>query len=211
MTPTSRIVSAALLLLVLTACESNNALLATDTHIESRGVQIPVTFVLPAASDGSSVPLVVMAHGHGGSREEAGGFTRVASELANLGIASIRMDFPGCGESSEPFTANTLNNMLDDIRASRDFAVNHPRIDGERVGILGFSMGGRLAILASVETPYRVMTLWNAAASDGAGNMVKFLGGPDAYTRLRMVAMRDGAADFTTPWGDQQRLSYELV
>ena len=82
---------------------------------------VPAILTLPEAS--GKVPLVVMAHGHGGSKEEAGGFTAIAEALAREGIASIRMDFPGCGASAEPFTANTVSAMLADFEAARVYAV----------------------------------------------------------------------------------------
>jgi dienelactone hydrolase len=180
-----------------------------ETTIASRNAQIPITFVYPGADGFESVPLVVMAHGHGGSREEAGGFTRVAIGLARAGIASIRMDFSGCGDSTEPFTENYLANMLADIRASREFATGLPGIDANRVGILGYSMGGRLAMLSSVEQKFKAMALWNPVGTNGEEGMIPFLGGTDNYERLRDAARAEGAADFVTPWGDTQRLSWQ--
>ena len=100
-----------------------------ETTVLSRGVDIPVTFVRPIALQNESFPLVVMAHGHGGTRNEAGGYTSVARGLAARGVASIRMDFPGCGESSESFVNNNLGNMLKDIQASRDFAVAQEQVE----------------------------------------------------------------------------------
>jgi len=81
----------------------------SSTHlIASRNVQIPVTLTVPTDTS-SAMPLVVMLHGHGGTRDEAGGFTQIAEELADAGIASVRMDFAGCGESSESFRNNRLS------------------------------------------------------------------------------------------------------
>ena len=192
--------------LVCAACQADDSFVASETTIASRGVEVPATFVHPAARGSDAVPLVVMAHGHGGTREEAGGFTRVAAALAERGIASIRVDFPGCGDSKESFTANTLSNMLADIRAARDYAVRQPGIDPQRVGILGYSMGGRLALLATAEQDYDAVALWAPVALDGIGPMLDFLGGQQAYEELRAVAAADGQVVFETQWGDRQHL-----
>ena len=181
-----------------------------DTTVSSRGVAIPVTFVHPVPRQDETFPLVVMAHGHGGTRNEAGGFTRVAEGLAALGVASIRMDFPGCGDSTESFRLNTLGNMLDDIQASRDFALIQSNVDRERVGLFGFSMGGRLVLLLSAQDKsYKAIATWAPAGANGADSEVDFLGGSDAYAELRKRAVSEGFVPFTTQWGQDQELSAE--
>ncbi len=180
---------------------------SVETTVSSRGVSVPATFVHPIAEGEEKFPLVVLAHGHGGTRNEAGGFTSVAEELATRGIASIRMDFPGCGDSVESFANNNLTNMLTDVRASRDYALSQPNIDRERVGIHGFSMGGRLALMATASDPtYKVMTTWAPGASNGAGSMVEFVGGTDAYEAMKAQARTNGFVPFTTSWGQDQQL-----
>ncbi len=179
-----------------------------DTTVSSRGVAIPVTYVRPVPREDELFPLVVMAHGHGGTRNEAGGFTRVAEGLAALGVASIRMDFPGCGDSTESFQLNTLTNMLDDIQASRNFALKQSNVDRERVGLFGFSMGGRLVLmLSSQDKSYKAMATWAPAGANGADSEVDFLGGKDAYAELKARATAEGFVPFTTQWGQDQELS----
>lgn len=195
-----------LIAILCVACEPDGPFVETTTAVPSRGIQIPATYLLPETQAGERVPLVVMAHGHGGTRDEAGAFSRVAEALAANGIASIRVDFSGCGESTEPFTENFLSNMLADIQASRDFAVQHPDIDPDRVGILGYSMGGRLAMLASREGQYSVVVLWSPVASDGSESMIDYVGGQESYERLRSEAETAGVAIFRTPWGAEQHL-----
>ena len=180
---------------------------SVDKFVESRGVQVPVTWTYPMGEVGQKFPLVVMAHGHGGSRKESGSFDRVANDLAARGVATIRMDFPGCGDSTESFANNNLSNMLDDILASRDYAVSQPQIDADRVGLFGWSMGGRLVLMLSDRNDeFGAVATWAPAVTPGAGSMVEFLGGPDAYAASKATAKSDGFVPFTTRWGQEQKL-----
>ena len=183
---------------------------STDTWIESREVKIPVTLVVPADSKASPFPLVILLHGHGGTRHEAGGYTRVAQGIANHGIASIRMDFPGCGDSLESFENNNLTNMIADIQSSKAHALKSLNIDQSRLGLLGFSMGGRLALTLGTTNPdYRAIGLWAPDAEAGEANIREFLGGSDRYEQMRTIARTQGFAPFTTFWGQDQKLGYQ--
>jgi len=178
-----------------------------ETTVSSRGVAVPVTYVHPTGTGDEIFPLVVMAHGHGGTRNEAGGFTSVAEGLAAKGVATIRMDFPGCGESTESFRQNNLTNMLEDIQASRDFALQQPGVDRDRVGLLGYSMGGRMVLmLSSTDFDYKAIATWAPAGANGSDTEVDFMGGPDAYRQLKDTAVAEGFVNFTTEWGQHQQL-----
>jgi dienelactone hydrolase len=201
--------------LVLCACNAEHVAVfdfqSVDTTVSSRGVAVPVTYVQPVVAEGKSFPLVVMLHGHGGTRNEAGGYTSVAEELARRGIASVRMDFPGCGDSSESFANNNLGNMLQDIQAARDFALARGQVDHGRLGLLGYSMGGRLALLhAAAAGDYKAIAAWTPAGQNGAGSMIDFLGGQAAYDELKARAAREGFAPFTTRWGQEQMLGLQF-
>ncbi|MEM1439130.1 MAG: alpha/beta fold hydrolase [Pseudomonadota bacterium] len=179
----------------------------TDITLRSRGVDVPATIVLPTRRTGEALPLVILIHGHGGTRHEAGGFTRLAAQLADAGYASIRMDFPGCGESTEPFYNNSLSTMLQDIQTARDWATDNIGVNPDRVGLVGFSMGGRLAALYSREPGgIDTMVFWAPAVDNGAGRMVDYVGGPETWADMKTTAARDGYAPFTTFWGQDQQL-----
>ncbi len=169
---------------------------------------VPATVVMPVG-DGP-FPAVVMNHGHGGSRQENGGFDGVAEALAIRGIATIRMDFPGCGDSTEPFTENYLSNMISDSNASLAYLLDNYPIDPQRLGIMGYSMGGRIALHIGSEDdqPYKAMGLLAPSADWGQEMMVSFLGGQEAFDSLYAEAQSEkGYADFTTQWGQVQQLS----
>lgn len=211
----SRRLLIAISLLVSCACNAQHntayKFQSIDTTVSSRGVAVPVTYVHPLVAEGESFPLVIMLHGHGGTRNEAGGYTRVAEGLAAKGIASIRMDFPGCGDSTESFANNNLSNMLLDIQASREYALARPKVDQQRIGLLGYSMGGRLALLhASSEETYKAVATWTPAAQNGADSMFGFFGGPAAWADLKARAASEGAITFTTRWGQEQQLGLKF-
>jgi uncharacterized protein len=175
-----------------------------SVSIPSRGVQVPAILTVPTVE--GKAPLVVMAHGHGGSKDEAGGFTAIAEELARKGIASIRMDFPGCGQSKEPFTENNVTNMVADVEASRQFAIAASSIDTKRVGMFGYSMGGRIAILSARRATYRSLALLAPVATDGLGSMYTFMGGQSSLKALAEKAKADGHVVFKTIFGQTQDL-----
>jgi len=203
--------------MIFSACDADPAARAgagefqsIDTTILSRGVQVPVTLVIPASADEARpVPLVVMAHGHGGSRQEAGGYRQAAEALAARGIATVRMDFAGCGDSVESFANNNVTSMLIDLQVARAFAGAQPGIDDDRAGLLGYSMGGRLvALLSDIDPSYRAMAVWAPAVADGAERERESLGPPGTYESLREQAFRDGSVVYTTRWGTELELGY---
>jgi len=172
----------------------------------ARGV--PATVVVP---DGEGpFPAVVINHGHGGGRQEGGGFERLAKALADAGILSIRMDFPGSGDSTEPFTEGYLSNMISDSNASLSHLLANYPADPERLGILGYSMGGRIAltIAAGADNPYKAVGLLAPSSDPGKGLLLYFAGSEAEYERLYAEASGDkGYANYTTQWGQVQQLS----
>ena len=61
----------------------------------SDGLHLSGTLVLPDSAHQAAV----LVHGGGVTREEGGFFTRLAAGLADAGIASLRFDLRGHGES----------------------------------------------------------------------------------------------------------------
>lgn len=181
----------------------------TKVSISANGRKITAVVTMPEG-DGK-FPAVVMNHGHGGSKDEGTGFAGIARALADKGIASIRMDFPGCGESPEPFTKNCLSNMVEDSNACRDYLVGNYSVDTGRLGVLGYSMGGRITstIISQGEHGYQAAALLAGAVGDGE-KMAAGAGGavdPEQFPAVYAEAQEKGYYRITTPYGKVQDLA----
>lgn len=127
--------------------------------LSKRKTYIPATFIYPTGE--LPCPLVIAAHGFQSSRHEYGLYDEMAVRMAEQGIAVMLFDFPGNNDSEEPMTAYTLTDSLDDMESAFAYAVKHRNVDGERIGILGWSMGGCMAALFSQKHPeICAMALW---------------------------------------------------
>ena len=175
--------------------------------IEANGRTIPAVVTRPVGE--GPFPAVVLNHGHGGSKDENTGFGGIAKALAEAGIASIRMDFPGCGDSTEPFTENTLSNMIADSNAAKDYLVANYPVDADKLGILGYSMGGLIAaeIVSQEDNPYQAVVLLSGALVDVETLAPNLFGSMETYEELKATAEKDGFATFTTIYGQTQDLS----
>lgn len=182
---------------------------SVELTIASRGIQIPATVVTPVGKQHERFPLVVIHHGHGGGRNENGGLARVADALAKAGIMSIRFDFAGAGDSTEPFTKLAYTTMLADSSAALTWAVRNLPVDKKRIGGFGYSEGSAVvAMQAGLPfTPYKAVALLGPVA-DPAEVFQGFFG-PDQFEAYYAEAQANGFASVTTPFGQVQDTSLE--
>jgi dienelactone hydrolase len=181
---------------------------STELQIPSRGIEIPATVVMPVGKQHQRFPLVVIHHGHGGGRNENGGLARVADALAMAGIASIRFDFAGAGDSTEPFTKLSYTTMLADSNAALVWAVRNLPVDKDRIGGFGYSEGSAVVAMQAGQpfTPYKAVALLGPLAHPPEVFDLFFGGNFDAYYA---EAQANGFAVVTTPFGQVQNTSLE--
>lgn len=105
---------------------------------------------------------VVLLHGFTGHRSESHFiFTKQARHLARHGIAALRFDFRGSGESEGEFADVTIEGEISDAVAALDWLSAQPEIDKARIGVLGLSLGGLVAAcLAGRDPRVRALVLW---------------------------------------------------
>jgi dienelactone hydrolase len=99
-------------------------------------------------------PAVVVVHTIGGYQEANEGWQ--AAQLRQAGFATLTYDsFASRGMSEASVVAlregPPLASGVADAYAALDMLARHPRIDAERIAVLGFSFGGEVAHLAAFE------------------------------------------------------------
>ena len=160
---------------------------------------IPAVICIPEG-DGP-FPIVVMLHGTGSDKSEAGGgYLLAAPALAEAGIASVRFDFIGNGESTADYIDYNFTSAVDDTNIAFAYAASLPRIDGHRAGIMGWSQGGTIALLAAGENPaYKSVVCW-AGAPDLSG-----VADLEAYE----IAKENGFYELTFDWRSSLKLGLQ--
>jgi len=112
------------------------------------GLRLAATLVTPGEHADRAVVLV---HGGGVTREEGGFFTRLSAGLAGAGVASLRFDLRGHGESEGRQEELTLSTILNDIRV----ALAHVRdaAGAGRLSLLGASFSGGVCAYYAAKRP----------------------------------------------------------
>jgi dipeptidyl aminopeptidase/acylaminoacyl peptidase len=111
------------------------------------------------------VPGIMMLHGFTGNKSEAHRlFVQVARKLCEAGFMVLRFDFRGSGDSDGEFENLTVMNEVSDAEMALSFLLRQRKVDKEKVGVIGLSMGGRVAaILASKDERIKFVVLYSAA------------------------------------------------
>jgi pimeloyl-ACP methyl ester carboxylesterase len=130
------------------------------------GLTLRSTIHVPEVPPGARWPVVVLIHGFSSNRLEAGSmFVRISRLLEASGIASVRFDLSGHGESDGDFFDVTITGEIAEARSvvrtvrAFDFA------DPARIALIGMSMGGVVAAIVAAEEPaIRALCLWSPAA-----------------------------------------------
>ena len=173
---------------------------------ENAGGTIYGTFVLPANVRGKA-PTVLMLHGFTGDRNEGPvlqpDFTftdfmyeRTANVLAENGIASLRIDFRGSGESLDQFgfEGTTFSSQISDAHAAIEW-LDDQRVVGD-IGVLGLSQGGLVAsITAESHRKVSSLVLWSPVANPV--DTYKTVLGEEAV----LTGLTQPSTDATLPWG----------
>jgi alpha/beta superfamily hydrolase len=99
-------------------------------------------------ADGEKYPVAILMHGFMGNKD--GMLEKLtADKLAQNGIASIRFDFNGHGESEGPFSGMTVPNEIEDATRVYEYVKSLP--SAGHVAMTGHSQGGVVASMTAGE------------------------------------------------------------
>ena len=121
--------------------------------------------VLRVAQGTGRLPVVIFAAGSGGLNVSTDIWDR---QFEEMGISTFAMDsFAGRGITSTAADQSQLGrlNMILDLYRSIAVLASHPRVDPERIAVMGFSRGGQAALYSSLK---RFQRRWNPGGIEPA-------------------------------------------
>ncbi|MCC6613334.1 MAG: alpha/beta fold hydrolase [Anaerolineae bacterium] len=124
---------------------------------------ISATLVQPAGE--GPFPAVLMLHGFGSSKDEVGNmYLNLAAALGNEGIASLRIDFRGWGESEGEMVDSSVDGMVADAETAYAYLTSLDFVDADKIGLMGFSLGGWVSVFTAGEHPdwFETMAIWSS-------------------------------------------------
>ncbi len=121
-------------------------------RFQSGDDQLSGTLTLPRGTDPVAAVVLLSGSGPDGRDYLVSGhypFWVLADYLTRLGIAVLRFDDRGVGESEGDFASLTTADLAADALAAVEFLKSRPEIDAGRIGLIGHSDGAGGAALAA--------------------------------------------------------------
>jgi len=117
---------------------------------ESTGVKIHGLFYKASGID--PLPTVILCHGFPGNNTDVLG---LGERLAKQGFSALAFNYRGTWGSEGLFTiANSLEDVISAIRyVTSSFAVREFDVDPSSITVIGYSYGGGMALLGSLNDP----------------------------------------------------------
>ena len=143
---------------------------------DANGKAVTIAAELRIARPSGRQPVVVLVHGSGGIGSN---ISMWVDELNGLGISTFVIDgFTGRGLEGTNTNQALLGrlNLIIDIYRGLEVLAKHPRVDAQRLALMGFSRGGQAALYASVK---RFHQMWNKSEIDFAAYLPFY---PDCAT-----------------------------
>lgn len=138
-------------------------------HNPREGLKLAGTLTIPEGEGPFPAVILVTGSGPQNRNSEIFGhksFRVIADYLTRRGIAVLRYDERGIGESEGDFHASGMTEFADDATAALEYLRSRPETADRKVGVIGHSMGGTISfILAAREEADFIISLAGSALS----------------------------------------------
>lgn len=101
---------------------------------------------------GKKVPMAILCHGFTGQKEGKL-FDAIAESLDKAGIATLRFDFNGHGESDGSFSRMTVLNEIEDAKLVYEYVSKLPYVS--TVAMVGHSQGGVVTAMTAAQLGHK--------------------------------------------------------
>jgi len=116
-------------------------------------------------------PIVIIIHGFKGTKEYYPFVNNSIKPLTDAGIAVLRIDCRGSGESDLEFKDMTIKSESEDILTTIKYLQNLKNIDSKKISLIGISMGAGAIITAMKQKPkVKTLVFWGPAWYFGDGD-----------------------------------------
>jgi fermentation-respiration switch protein FrsA (DUF1100 family) len=122
---------------------------------ETAGITLAGTLTLPKTGAHFAAVILITGSGPQDRNETVANhrpFLVLADHLTRQGIAVLRMDDRGMGESGGDFSTATTMDFASDILAGVTFLKSRPDISKDRIGLAGHSEGGLVAPIVATQS-----------------------------------------------------------
>ena len=154
---------------------------------DSNGKQVTVAGEFRIAQGSGKLPVVVMMHGSSGVSATSEAWEH---QFNAMGISTFVIDgFSGRGLTAVGPNQALLGrlNLIVDIYRSLEILAKHPRVDPDRIVLMGFSRGGQATLYASLD---RFNRLWNKSGVQFAAYIPFYPDCSTAYQTDTEIAAR---------------------
>lgn len=139
----------------------------TRVGVPFEGLELPAYFTRAERPDGSPAPTMIMWNGLDSTKEHmyTSGWP---AELAARGISTLMVDCPGSGEALRFLGLTSRVETEDWARACVDYLEARDDVAADRIGLVGWSLGGYYAPRAAAfEKRLKLVVAWGANHSWG--------------------------------------------
>lgn len=163
-------------------------------HTDRTDQRVAAYLFIPGHPPGRKLPAMLCLHQTTGiGKSEPAGLggnpnLHYALHLAERGYVTLAPDYPSFGEyeydfEADDYASGTMKAIYDNIRAV-DLLQSLPEVDGERIGVIGHSLGGHNAMFTAAFEPRLKVIVSNC----GFNSFLKYYGGDLAgWTSLRYM------------------------